>query len=78
MNLAILGAGNIGNKMATTVKQMEGVTLHAVASRSLAKAKEFAKTYSIPKAYGSYEEMLKDRDIELVYVCTPTPITTNT
>ncbi|HPB42529.1 MAG TPA: Gfo/Idh/MocA family oxidoreductase, partial [Sphaerochaeta sp.] len=71
MNLAILGAGNIGNKMATTVKQMEGVTLHAVASRSLAKAKEFAKTYSIPKAYGSYEEMLKDRDIELVYVCTP-------
>jgi predicted dehydrogenase len=71
MNLAILGAGNIGNKMATTVKQMEGVTLYAVASRSLAKAKEFAQKHSIPKAYGSYEEMLKDRDADLVYVCTP-------
>ena len=43
MNLAILGAGNIGNKMATTVKQMEGVTLHAVASRSLAKARSSPK-----------------------------------
>ena len=71
MNLAILGAGNIGHKMATTVKQMEDVTLYAVASRSLAKAKEFAEEYSIPKAYGSYEEMLQDPEIDLVYVCTP-------
>lgn len=71
MNLAILGAGNIGHKMATTVKQMEDVTLYAVASRSLAKAKEFAKEFSIPKAYGSYEEMLQDPEIDLVYVCTP-------
>ena len=71
MNVGILGAGNIARKMATTLEQMEHVEAYAVASRDLHKAREFAKQWNIQKAYGSYEEMLSDSDIDLVYVCTP-------
>ncbi|AEV28159.1 putative dehydrogenase [Sphaerochaeta pleomorpha str. Grapes] len=71
MKMAILGAGNIARKMANTITQMEDIEAYAVASRDLEKAQAFAKKWGISKAYGSYEEMLEDEDVELVYVCTP-------
>ncbi|NCC63231.1 MAG: Gfo/Idh/MocA family oxidoreductase [Spirochaetia bacterium] len=71
MNVAILGAGNIARKMATTLAQMEHVKAYAVASRDLDKAQEFAKKWNISKAYGSYEQMLSDSNVDLVYICTP-------
>jgi predicted dehydrogenase len=71
MKLAILGAGNIARKMAATVNEMEHVEAYAVASRDLQKAQEFAQKWNIRKAYGSYEQMLNDPEIDLVYVCTP-------
>ena len=71
MNLAILGAGNIARKMATTVNQMDDVHLYAVGARSLSNAQAFAEEFAIPNAYGSYEELVKDPGVDLVYVCTP-------
>ena len=71
MKMAILGAGNIARKMAATIAEMENVEAYAVASRSLDKAKEFAQKWNIQKAYGSYEEMVNDPDVDLVYICTP-------
>lgn len=71
MKLGILGAGNIARKMAATVSEMEHVEAHAVASRDLQKARDFAQKWNVRKAYGSYEEMLSDPEIDLVYVCTP-------
>ncbi len=71
MRLGILGAGNIARKMAATVREMENVEAYAIASRNLEKAREFAKDWDIRKAYGSYEEMVSDPDVDLVYVCTP-------
>ncbi len=71
MKLAILGAGNIARKMAATVAEMEHVEAYAVASRDIQKARDFAQTYKIRKAYGSYEEMLNDPEVDLVYICTP-------
>lgn len=71
MKMAILGAGNIARKMAATIAEMENVEPYAVASRDLEKAKEFARKWNIQKAYGSYEEMVNDPDVDLVYVCTP-------
>lgn len=71
MNLAILGAGKIAHTMARTVKQMEDVNLYAVASRSMERAEAFAKEYGVEKAYGSYEEMLQDKNVDLVYIATP-------
>ena len=71
LRLAILGAGGIARKMAETVNQMEDVELYAVASRTEEKARQFADTYHASKWYGSYEEMVADDGIDLVYVATP-------
>lgn len=73
MKVGILGCGRIANKMATTLLQMEeeDVELVAFASRSLEKAKKYAEEYQVQKAYGSYEELVKDPDIDLIYVATP-------
>ncbi|XP_069462232.1 trans-1,2-dihydrobenzene-1,2-diol dehydrogenase-like isoform X2 [Ambystoma mexicanum] len=40
----------------------------AVAARDLSRAQEFAKSHNIPKAYGSYEELAKDPNIDIVYL----------
>ena len=71
MNIGILGAGGIAVTMAKTLHGMEDATAYAVASRSLEKAEAFAKEHQIEKAYGSYEEMVQDPEVELVYVATP-------
>lgn len=75
MKIAILGAGKIASKMAKTIHCMknvgENVELYAIGSRSLEKAQAFAQREGVLKAYGSYEDMLRDDDIDLVYVATP-------
>ena len=71
MKIGILGAGHIAGTFAHTIRHTEGALCYAVASRSYEKAKEFAKQYGFEKAYGSYEEMLNDREVELVYIATP-------
>lgn len=47
------------------------IELYAVASRNYDRAQEFAKQWKFQKAYGSYEEMLEDESVELVYVASP-------
>lgn len=69
--LGIIGAGWIAHKMAATLAHAEDYCVHAIASRSLEKAEAFAKEWGVSKAYGSYEELVKDDDIDLVYVATP-------
>ncbi|MDY4611761.1 MAG: Gfo/Idh/MocA family oxidoreductase [Sphaerochaetaceae bacterium] len=71
MKIAILGAGRIARKMAYTICHVEGAEPYAVASRTLEKAEEFAAEFGFSKAYGSYDEMLADPAVELVYVATP-------
>jgi predicted dehydrogenase len=71
MHVGILGAGNIAGTMAKTLTKMEGVCFYAIASRSLEKAKDFAGLYGAKIFYGSYEEMLQDEKVDLVYIATP-------
>lgn len=71
MKFAILAPGKIAHKMAETVSRMDEVECYAVASRSYDRAKAFAEQWKFQKAYGSYEEMLKDPEVELVYVASP-------
>ena len=73
LNIGILGAGKIAAKMANTVAAMQGadVQVLAVASRELPRAQAFAAAHHVPRAYGSYEAMLADADVQLVYVATP-------
>ena len=67
----IVSTGNIANSFAKDFKYVHTGELHAVASRSLEKADEFANKYSIPKSYGSYKELYEDREIDAIYVATP-------
>ena len=57
--------------MAYTISKMDNATNYAIASRDYKKSQEFAKEFRVIKAYGSYEEMIKDPEVELVYIATP-------
>lgn len=71
MKIGVLGTGNIANVVTRTLAQMEEIECYAVASRSLEKADKFAQQYGFKKAYGSYEQLLEDEEVQLVYVATP-------
>lgn len=66
----IIGLGSIANELASSF-QSENAELLAAASRNLDKANAFAQKYGIPKAYGRYQEMLLDPDIDAIYIATP-------
>ena len=71
MKFSILGPGGIAHSLAAAVEKLEGVEAYAVASRDYRRAKDFADKWGYQKAYGSYEEMIKDPEVELVYIATP-------
>ena len=71
MKVGILGAGGIAQSMAQTIAGLEDVENYAIGSRNIDKAKAFADEWGMEKAYGSYEEMLKDDDIDLIYIAVP-------
>ena len=71
MNIGIIGAGHIAEKMARTLSGMPQHRSLAVGSRSLEKALSFARDWGFERAYGSYEELVRDPDVDLVYVATP-------
>ena len=71
MKLGILGAGGIAAVTAPTMAALPEIECYAAASRSLQKAEAFAQKFGFEKAYGSYEEMLQDPAVDLVYVATP-------
>lgn len=76
VNVAILGVGDIAAKMASTLSTMitqgdQSLCMYSVASRDGERARRFAEQYGFQKAYGSYEDMLSDPDVHLVYVATP-------
>ncbi|KAJ8247939.1 hypothetical protein GJAV_G00252320 [Gymnothorax javanicus] len=66
----ICGAGKISHDFAVAMKTLPAGDhkIVAVAARTLHNAEEFAKRHGIPKAYGSYEELAKDPEIDIVYV----------
>ena len=72
LNFSILCAGNIAKKMAKTISLMPDKAVpHAIASRDIKKAKRLADKYNFLKAYDSYETMLKDPEVDVVYVASP-------
>ena len=70
MNVGIIGAGSIATKMANTINALDGVFNYAIASRDIQKAENYKQTYGFEKAYGSYEELLKDSKVDIVYIAT--------
>ncbi len=64
----VLGVANIAVKKVIPAMQLgEWSEISAIASRDLEKAERAAKQLGIPRAYGSYEELLADSDIEAIY-----------
>ncbi|MDT2599546.1 Gfo/Idh/MocA family oxidoreductase [Enterococcus hulanensis] len=66
----IVGLGGIAHDFAENFDQTTS-KLTACASRTLGKAEKFAQQYDLPKAYGSYEELLADEDISIIYIAVP-------
>ncbi|MFT8927741.1 MAG: Gfo/Idh/MocA family oxidoreductase [Sporolactobacillus sp.] len=67
---AILGPGKIASEFADAVVA-SGESIYAVGSRSLKRAEQFAAAHSIQKAYGDYDALLADPDIDIIYLATP-------
>lgn len=66
----MIGLGEIAHQFAQSF-QSDKAELIAVGSRTLQKAYEFSEAYGISKAYGSYEELAYDPEIDIVYLATP-------
>ena len=71
LRVGIIGTGWIAEKAAITLNGLRECEAYAVGSRSIEKAEAFASKWGISKAYGSYAELIADKDVDLVYVGTP-------
>lgn len=69
----ILAAGGIAD-IFTSDLRIAGIDVRAVGSRELAKASAFAAKHEIASAYGSYEELVEDPGLDIIYVATPHPM----
>lgn len=74
INWGILGLGKIASTFAHDLQLTENAVIYGVASRSAEKAKSFAEEFRALKSYGSYESLVADPDIDIVYVATPHPM----
>jgi predicted dehydrogenase len=74
IRFGILGPGKIANRFCEALQTLTGdAQIYAVASRDEQKAKEFAGKFNIPKYYVSYEQMIADPQMDVVYIATPHP-----
>ncbi len=70
-NWGILGPGSIARKFASDLKLLPQANLYAIGSRSTARAKEFAEKFGAKKYYGSYEALVTDPQVDIVYIASP-------
>ena len=70
-NWGILGTGKIASKFVEGLLSVKGANAYAVASRSEEKALEFANLNSVQVAYGSYQELVNDPLVDVIYIATP-------
>lgn len=70
-NWAILGCGRIAAKFSSDLKLLPNANLYAVAARDLDRAQQFAADNGYAIAYGSYEDLVSDPNVDVVYIATP-------
>lgn len=67
----MVGTGGISRTTAGDLHQTENLDLVAVASRTIDNAAEFAAEFEVPRAYGDYDALFDDDDVDVVYIGTP-------
>ncbi len=67
----ILSTGRIAHTFATALQVVPDSVLYAVGSRNTESALKFASEFSIPKAYGRYEDLVNNPEIDIIYIATP-------
>ena len=71
MKIGVLGTGGIVRMVVPTLKALPEMECYAIASRTEERAKEAAIEYGFEKGYATYEELVADPEVELVYIATP-------
>jgi predicted dehydrogenase len=67
----ILAPGKMSAKFTAGLKLLDNVELYAVGSRDAGRAEKFAEEHGFKKSYGSYEELVSDPELEIVYIASP-------
>jgi D-xylose 1-dehydrogenase (NADP+, D-xylono-1,5-lactone-forming) len=67
----ILGTGDINDRFLPGARLSDAVDIVAVGSRTAKRAAAFAERHDIPRAHGTYEELLADPDVEAIYNALP-------
>lgn len=70
LNWGIIGSGIIANEMAKALLEENG-EIYAVGHHNMNKAMNFAMTYKIKNAYGTVDELLADKNVDIIYIATP-------
>jgi predicted dehydrogenase len=70
-NWGILGAGRIAEKFVEALKITERARAYAIASRERERAYQFGKKHGIEKIYDSYEDLVNDLAVDIIYIATP-------
>ena len=74
VRFGILGTGNIARQFVGDLRYADGAELFAVGSRSQATADAFGDTFDVPNRYASYEALVSDDEVDVVYVASPHPL----
>lgn len=70
-NWGILGPGKIAHKFAQGLSVTKNGRLYAVGSREKLRAEEFGRLYGAVRYYGTYEELVADPEVDIIYISTP-------
>lgn len=71
VRVGVVGAGFAAGSHVDALRRLPGVEVVALAGRNARAAREHAERLGIPRGHGSYEELLRDEDVEVVHNCTP-------
>ena len=68
INFGIIGCGYISKKFADALKQVDNAKLLSVAASKKEKAEDFAHDFGATNAYESYDELIVDKDVDIIYI----------
>ncbi len=71
IKVGVIGTGFIGPAHIEALRRVGGIEINAIASNEKEKADKIAEDFNIPKSYSSWEELINDKEIEVVHNCTP-------